>query len=79
MSSTSPSALWLVGRRFGLADRALADVGGLCGSHRLLFAFTSHVPSSRFGCRWRTALSASSLVLLGRFLFALRVSAEARP
>ena len=78
MPSSSPSALWLVGRRFGLADRALAGAG-LCGSYRLLFAFTSHVPSSRFGCRWCTALSASSLVLLGRLLFALRVSAEARP
>ena len=147
MPNSSPSALWLVGRCFGPADPALADVG-LCGSCRLLFVFTSHVHSSSLqlmrptitlpggvarsaicppqedtatgrsagpdcapwsnkptaglgsptrvgdaqesavgdcticcvvGCRRRTVLSASPLVLLGRFLFALRVPAEARP
>ncbi|HAJ17245.1 MAG TPA: hypothetical protein DCL57_03940, partial [Microbacterium sp.] len=67
-----------VGRRLDLSARALAGVG-LCSSYRLLFAFTSHVPSLRIGRRWPSALSASSLVLLGCLLFALRVSAEARP
>ena len=34
---------------------------------------TSHAPSSHLGCRWSSALSALSLVLLGCVLLALRV------
>ena len=45
---------------------------------RVLLVIARFVVSSAVGGARRTALSVSPLVLLGRFLFALRVSAEAR-